>query len=203
MAETNQILALETNAQEIVQRFDRLPPAVQKGVLNGIKRALLVAETKFRTGAGVKLSGARSGLSSRLTSYARKDSEAEVDAAIGFRKTSHFPYELAQEFGAKAKAGGAMTIPISDLARNLSRRGIGAREGFAEGKLRIIKTSRGAYLAETKVGRRVAFGAAIVWHYKLVKSIPARLGFRQAMIAEIPAIGEQIVAGANEGWAHV
>jgi hypothetical protein len=84
----------------------------------------------------------------------------------------------------------------------LSRRGIGAREGFAEGKLRIIKTSRGAYLAEDKAGRR-GRGDSIVWHYKLVKSIPARLGFRRAMIAEIPAIGEQIVAGANEGWAHV
>jgi hypothetical protein len=196
-------LRLETNAQEIIQRFERLPGAVQTGVLRGLRGALLVAETNFKLKPGVKLSGGRSGLASRLTSYARKDDIDMIDAAIGFRKTKHFPYELSQEFGATAKPGGAMTVPISDVAKKLSMRGIGPRDGFAQGKLRVIRTSKGAFLAETKTGRRVAFGAALVWHYKLIKRLPARMKFREVMGASIPMISERITVGAREAWLKV
>lgn len=196
-------LKLETNAQELMQRFDRLPGAVQDGILKGIKGALVVAESNFLKNPGVRMTGSRSGLSSRLTSYAQKDSIDQVDAAIGFRKTSHFPYELSQEFGAKAKAGGAMVIPLTPIAKALAQRGIGPREGFAAGRLRVIKTHSGAFLAEMVRGRRVIFGAALLWHYKLVKSIPARMRFRAAMMEAVPVISERIATGAREGLAKV
>ena len=197
MSET---LKLETNALELMQRFERLPKAVQDGILKGVKGALLETEGRFLTNPGVKMTGSRSGLASRLTSYAQKDSVDQIDAAIGLRKTSHFPYELSQEFGAKAKAGGAMAIPLTPIAKALSQRGIGPREGFAAGRLRVVKTKSGAYLAEMMRGKRVAFGASLLRHYKLVKSIPARMRFRASVTQSIPMISNRIAQGADEGW---
>lgn len=200
----SETITLETNAMELMQRFDRLPAAVQTGILGGIKRALLATESSFLSNPGVNMTGGRSGLASRLTSYAVKDSGDQVDGAIGFRKTAHFPYELSQEFGAKAKAGGAMTVPLSPLAKALSQRGIGAREGFGEGRLQLIKIASGAYLVETKPGRRgKANWGELVWHYKLIKSLKPRMRFRESVRNSIPMISEQISQGAKEGMAKV
>lgn len=197
----SETLTLDTNAMELMQRFDRLPAAVQTGILKGIKRALTVTESNFLANPGVKMTGGRSGLASRLTSYAVKDSIDQVDGAIGFRKTRHFPYELSQEFGAKAKAGGAMTVPLSPLAKQMSQRGIGAREGFPAGRLQLIRIGSGAYLVETKPmrGRRSNWGD-LIYHYKLIKSLPPRMRFRVSVRESIPVINEQIAAGAKEGW---
>ena len=167
---------IQVEASDLLRRFDWLPADVQEGVMRGLRRELLLCEDAVRRNADLKFSGARSGLMSRLTSsVSRGRNRMGVEAVIGFRKTRVFPYELSQEFGAKAKPGGAMAVPVSDEARRASALGRGPRQmGTA---LFIIKTSRSAILAET-------VGTRIVTHYVLVKSIRPRLNFRRTVMAE-------------------
>ena len=186
-------IKLESNAQDVLKQFTRLPALMQKGVITGVRRALLIVEDKVRmsnraTGAdSVKFSGARSGLSSRLTSYARADAVLGFEGAIGFRKTTGFPYELSQEFGAKAKPGKAISIPLTPEAR-----AAGSPRQFP-GKLAVVKWGNKAFLME-KVGLLSA------WQYILVKSIPARMKFRDTVKDQAPMIGRAVVDGAIIGW---
>ena len=136
-------LSFESNAAEILRRFERLSTGLQEGVLVGLRRGLLLAESAVRRNTSLKWRRGAAGLSGRLTSYARKVG-GQVDAAIGFRKTRAFPYELAQEFGAKAKGGGANILKREDV------------------------------------------------HYVLLKSIPARLKFRDNVGKTIPQIGDEV-----------
>lgn len=179
------------NAGEIIRRFDRLSPEIQAAVLSHLRGALIVCEDRIRAGTGVKRRGGSRGLFKRLTSYAQKAPLMGLDAAVGFRKSRGFPYELAQEFGAKAAAGKAMAMPLSAKARNLSERGIGPRGFpgilFRPPHMRILAEAykRGGGLKEV--------------HYVLLKSIPARLRFREISQSQLPMISAEIEAGGKEG----
>ena len=189
-------LQLTSNAREILQRYRRLDPAIQKGVAAGLGRALLLLETRCRTAFGVKARHGASGLSGRLTSYVATSSSGDLEGAIGFRKTRAFPYELSHEFGARAKPGGAMTVPVSSQARAASARGIGARQAFAGRSLAVVRAMGKAFLVEHLKNRSIL-------HYVLIKRLPATLGFRKTVIAGIPLISQEIEAGASGQVAGV
>jgi hypothetical protein len=184
-------IEISSNAEQLARQFERLPERVQKGFSNGLQRALLVVEDKVRvrchsTSAGsVKFTGARGGLSSRLTSYVKRVPGMGLDGAIGFRRTRGFPYELSQEFGARAKPGKAMSIPITDQARRYD-----SPRDFPE-PLRMVKGPRRVVL----VSKRSKIG--IVAQYVLVKSIPPRLGFRETVTGQAGFISDEMVQGAQ------
>lgn len=187
-------IEISSDAEQLARTFERLPKRVQTGISNGLKRSLILIEDKVRmrcratSGDSVKFSGSRSGLSSRLTSYVKLLPGMGLDGAIGFRRTRGFPYELAQEFGAHAKPGKAMSIPVTDEAR-----AAGGASHFP-GKLRLVKTGHGAILVRDRIaGMRGMFEV----EYVLVKSIPPRLGFRQTVNANTDLISGEMVAGAE------
>lgn len=193
-------IQIESNAAEVMEKFHRFPAAVQTGILNGLKRSLIVLEGKVKTSAGVKFRRGSAGLAGRVTSYARKADLMGVEAAIGFRKTKGFPYELSQEFGAKAAPGKAMAIPISGEAKALSYSGQGPR-AFPR-KLHLVKTGRSVVLMESgldafRSGAGITAGGL---HYVLVKSIPPRLNFRQTVLSNIPQLSEDIVNAERTAW---
>jgi hypothetical protein len=187
-------ISIDTNAAQLIARFHKFPPAIQRGMLRGLRGELLVTETRVRQRAGLKWRRGGAGLSGRLTSYARPSEQFGVDAAIGFRRTRGYPYELAQEFGAKAKAGGAMAVPLTPLARALSERGQGPRQ--FPGVLFLVRKGGRATLCQM-------LGGTIEAQYALLKSIPPRLRFRQSVIESLPAIGRAIVQGEREAWKDV
>jgi hypothetical protein len=126
----------------------------------------------------------------RLTTYARRDANFGVDAAIGFRKRSGFPYELSQEFGAKAKPGKAMAIPLTPKAKALS-----SPRAFP-GKLALVKANGKAFLVEQRARSQV-------FQYILVKSIPASLRFMESVKASLPDLSAEVVNGYNEAVEKV
>ena len=169
-------ITVHVEAEGLMRRFDWLPATVQAGLMRGLRRELLLCEDAIRRNAELRFSGARAGLMSRLTSSVTRGRNAMgVEAVIGFRKTRGFPYELSQEFGAKAKPGKAMAIPVSDEARRASAVGRGPREMGTD--LFMIKTGRNPVLAES-------MGTRLIAHYVLVKSIRPRLNFRLTVMAE-------------------
>lgn len=170
---------------------------MQHGIVRAIGRELLVQETRVRGNAQIKARRGAAGVMGRLTSYARSMRSAsgtfdDIDAAIGFRKTRGFPYELSHEFGATAKPGGAMAVPISPQAKAASQRGIGARQAFSGKRMAIVKSMGKAFLVEHLKRRSVL-------HYVLIKSLPERLNFRRTIFAGIPAISQAVTMGAAEG----
>lgn len=177
-------IRIESDAQQILERFERLPARVQGAVKRGLARALLLLEEDVKRGADVRFSGSRSGLASRLTSAVETHGERfAVDGVIGFRKTRGFPYELAQEFGARARAGGAMAIPISAEAKALGERGISA-QNFPR---KLFRPRRHRVLVEA-VGRD-----RIVTHYLFVKSIPPALHFRDSVLGNLARVSREVV----------
>jgi len=174
---------IQSNAADILRRFERLPNEVQGAVKRGFSRGLLLVEEEVKRRADLRLTGSRSGLASRLTSHVLVGGKAAVDGIIGFRNTRGFPYEMAQEYGATARAGGAMAIPISDEAKMLSQRGISAKD-FPR-KLFSRRTSR--FLMEA-VG-----GHALILHYIFVKSIPPRLHFRDSVEDNTDLVMREVV----------
>ena len=186
------MITIGSNAKSIMRRLDRMPAAVQGGVVKGLKRGLLLAEDHVRRNSKVKWRRGGGGLSGRLTSYARMDGRLGADAAIGFRKTSGFPYELSQEFGAKAKPGKAMAIPVTPAAR----RAKSPRQHPQADKLFVHATMGKAFLMR-------ATKRAVHLEYVLVKSIPPRLHFRDSVVKSLPMIGDQIERGWKEGWKNV
>jgi hypothetical protein len=193
-------LQTTVDAAAVLETFRKLPKQLQTGVKSGLGRGLLVAESRVRTGTGLKFRRGGAGLSGRLTSFVRTTTSGDIEGAIGFRKTRGFPYELAQEFGAKAKPGRAMSIPVSPEAKAASNRGEGPRS-FGN-RLRLVKGLRKMLLVEDRFrGGGRGGGASIAsrtdLHYVLVKSIPARLRFRDNVQASIPYISEQVVKGAR------
>lgn len=179
-----------TNAGELIARFQRLPPAMRNGIVAGLRGALLATESRVRTHSGVKWRRGASGLSGRLTSYARAGGKNGIEAAIGFRKTRGFPYELAQEFGAKAKHGKAMAIPVSPIAKRASDRGQGPRDLPG---IKLVLLPKTHVLVEAR-----AKGASVL-HYVLVKSIPARLRFVETVMSARGDIETGILMGARAG----
>lgn len=188
-------IEISSNAEQLARVFDRLPKKVQAGVSKGLERALLLIESKIRlrcqstSATSVKFRGARSGLSSRLTSYVERIPGMGLDGAIGFRRTRGFPYELAQEFGARAKPGKAMSIPVTDEARAVE-----SPRNFPGG-LVLVKGLHSAVLIQ-KQARGMFQGMKV--QYVLVKSIPARLGFRKTVTENVDLISDEMVDGANK-----
>ena len=183
-------MAISTNAAELMQRFDRLPACVQNGLLKGIKRGLLLAEDRVRTNTGCNRRKGAAGVFGRLTSFAGTTPAMGVDGQIGFRKTKGFPYELAQEFGAHAKPGGAMTMPLTAKAR-----AAGGARNFPGKLIRLGRILVEAVALKTRTN--------LVPQYVLLKSIPPRLKFRENVIASIPMISDEIEAGGKEGLSRV
>jgi hypothetical protein len=186
---------LETNAAEIMRRLSRAPRALRDGVVRGLRGALLGLEGQVTAGAALKWRRGGAGLQGRLTSYARADAALGVDAAIGFRKRQGFPYEMAQEFGATAKAGGAMAIPMSPLARRLSDRGVGPRQSG----LILFRPKGKNVLLEYRGTLRGGGYKMQPLHYVLVKRIAPRLNFIKTVTANLGDVSRGIVAGAAGG----
>jgi len=186
-------IKFDTNARRILARFDSYPKAMQTAIQNGLARGLLLVEDQVKRRADVRFSGSRQGLASRLTSYTKvAGSAAAIDGIIGFRRTRGFPYELAQEFGAKAKPGGAMAIPITPEAKHLSQLGKSAKD-FPR-KL-FIPGSKGdptGVLAESVGANRM------VVHYVLVKSIPPRLHFRENVTDNLDIVADHVNAAVGD-----
>lgn len=187
-----EFITTTTNAPELVAKFRRLAPHVRAGVVKGLKGALLVTEGRVRRGAGLKWRRGGAGLAGRLTSYARQGGRYGIDAAIGFRRTAGFPYEMSQEFGAKAKPGSAMTIPISPVARRNSERGGRARD---LGVKLFRPNGTNVLLEARKRGEPVL-------HYVLVSSIPPRLRFRETVAASQRLIMDGVLDGARRAAAQ-
>jgi len=177
---------IETNAGAVLRKFGRLPKEIQTGVRKGLVRGLLLVEERVKRRSDVKFTGGRGGLASRLTSYAKIGPGAiAIDGVIGFRKTQGFPYELAQEYGAKAKPGKAMAVPVTPEARKA-----GSPRDFP-GKLRMIKGMGKALLVSDT-------DAATHLQYVLLKSIPPRLNFREGVIGGLPIVYHQVLRGMDE-----
>lgn len=194
-------VTLGTNAEKILRKFERLPKKLQSGVRKGIKRGLLITESRVLQGADLTFSGSRSGLASRLTSAVELGNGAiGIDGVIGFRKAQGFPYELSQEYGARAKSGGAMAIPVSPEARAARERGISAGDFPAD-----MFIPKGTHVLAEDLGLASfrAGGGMFKIHYVLVKSIPPRLNFRKSVRESFWEIGKQVVKGMKEAKRDV
>ena len=186
---------LDTNAEQILARFARLPQALREAVARGLKRGLLLIEERVRSGTSLSWRRGRGGLLGRLSSYVATNAGWWIEGAIGFRKTAGFPYELAQEEGARPKNAKALAIPITPEARR-----VGSPRQFP----RRLFVPKGTHvLAETLYSRARGirgFVRDLVPHYVLVSSIPPRLRFRENVLAGLPMISRE-VAEAAEGAA--
>lgn len=183
-------ISIDSNAQEILRKFEKFPESIQTGILNGLKRGLIVSRQRVVSGSGIKSRTGSAGLMGRLTTYARRDSHFGVDAAIGFRKRNGFPYELSQEFGAKAKPGKAMAIPLTPKAKQFS-----SPRAFPS-DLFIMKANGKAFLVEKRARSQVL-------QYVLVKSIPASLHFMANVKASMPELSYEVVKGYTEEMAKI
>jgi len=186
MADGIQILS---NAAAIARRFEDLPSKVQSAGRKGFARGLLLLEEEVKRRADLRFSGSRSGLASRLTSLVEVGSGAiAIDGQIGFRRTRGFPYELAQEYGAQARSGGAMAIPISKEAKRLGEQGVSAKD-FPR---TIFRPGNSHVLAEAKAR------GSITVHYVLVKSIRPRLHFRDTVEDNLGMVADHFVRAVQE-----
>ena len=184
-------IQIDHDAERLIQRFNTLAHNIRAGVRSGLQRSLLTVETRVRQGSGVRFRRGMAGLAGRLTSYSRLSGPLGIDAAIGFRRTSGFPYELAQEFGARAAPGKAMAVPVSPMAQRMSDRGQGPRD-WAPGELFRMRNTR-------VLAHRPGPKAKPEVHYVLVKSIPPRLRFVQTVRDNRGEIERGIMSGAREG----
>jgi len=176
------LMQFEGNIESALKRFRNLPAEVQTRAVKNVRGRLLIAESDVLAHSGVTWRRGAAGLAGRLTSYCKRDSAIGLDGAIGFRKTTGFPYELSQEFGAKAKPGGAMSIPLSPEAQRFD-----SPRNFPQ-ELHVQKMDGKAYLANEK-GRP---------YYILLKSIKPRLRFRQNVARNVPAIGDAVIRAMGE-----
>lgn len=176
---------IRVEADAILRRFERMPAEQRQAVRRGLAIGMLAMESQVRIRTGVKSRRGGAGLMGRLTSHVLTLSPASVDGVIGFRKRRGFPYEYAQEEGAKAKPGKAMAVPVTPEARAVSERGAGPR-AFPR---RLFIPEGTHVLAETQNDR----ARTLIVHYVLMKSIPPRLRFRQTVQEETPAVLRQIV----------
>ncbi|GEM_PF-1941937 len=175
--------------QRVLNRFSKLEGVMQVALVKGSRRGLLLLEDRVRTGTGIRARSGAAGLMGRLTSFAGKDSSGELDAAIGFRRTNGFPYELSQEYGAKAKPGKAMAIPISREARRVQ-----SPRDMED--LVLIQGPSAAILGEKKLTRgsnQHSEKFNLIPHFVLVKSIPARLRFRENVGRGLPLFFREVI----------
>lgn len=184
MSDTIQI---STNALDLLRRFERLPKELQTGVKKGLGRGLLLVEDRVRANSRLKSRRGAAGLMGRLTSFVTTYSGTHgVDGVIGFRRNGRgFPYELSQEYGAKAKPGKAMAMPVTAQARRYPSPRQFPRKLFIPPHM--------AVLAEP-----YARGGGIkAIQYVLLKSIPPRLNFRKTVLASGDVISREVEAAAG------
>jgi len=178
-------ISLSSNADRILRKLERAPKHIQEGVVRGCAMGLIELETEVRTKTWIKPRRGAAGLMGRLTSYAQLRF-GQLDAAIGFRRTTGFPYELAQEFGAQAKKGRAMSIPVTAAARRA-----GSPRDFPQQLIRLP----GTRVLVAKTGKRTE---RLVTHYVLTTAIKPRLRFRANVTAGIPHLSLRIEQGAKQ-----
>lgn len=183
-------ITVSVEAAGVLRRFAALPERSRARIRRNVARELIALRGEVRARSDVRFRSGARGLFGRLTSHADSDSRLNLDAAIGFRKTRGFPYELSQEFGARAKPGGAMTIPVSSMARRVQ----GGARHFPGGTLFRPK---GTNVLAEQAGR-----GKLQVHYVLVKSIRPRLNFRRTVGSN--SVADRISAailGGMEGAA--
>lgn len=188
-------LYITSNAANILRAFDALPKNLQEGVRKGLKRALLLLEDIVKRRADLKFAGSRSGLASRLTSDVETGGALVIDGVIGFRKTAHFPYELSQEYGAQAKPGGAMVVPVSPQAKALAARGQGPRDMAG---VKLFRPKNTHVLAAFIPGRK---SVGIEVQYILIKTLRPRLHFRENVMDNLDLVSREVEGGAAEAFA--
>lgn len=189
-------IQIDSNAREILDRIAWMPGKIRRCVRTSLGRGLLLVETRVRRRTRIKSRRGSAGIMGRLTSHTEETSTMGIDGAIGFRKRRGFPYEIAQEEGAHARAGGAMAIPVSPRARSLSDRGISARDFPAK----LFRPKGTNVLMEAAGIRTFArTGKAGTLHYVLVKKIQPRLRFRQTVLASRHLISNAIAEGVAKG----
>jgi hypothetical protein len=203
-------LYITSNAANILRAFDALPKNLQTGVSKGLRRALLLLEDIVKRRADVKFAGARSGLVSRLTSYVETGGALAIDGVIGFRKTAHFPYELSQEYGAQAKPGKSMVIPVSPEAKALAARGLGPKDMagvklfIPKGKHVLVAEVQRARLGRSSTGRYTServTTASVEVQYILIKSLRPRLHFRENVMDNLDVVSREVEGGMKEAFA--
>lgn len=173
-------IQLDSNAARVLRDWYAMPAEARGRIKANVARELIMLQGDVRSKTGLKWRSGARGLSGRLTSNVRESGSFGLDGAIGFRKTRGFPYELAQEFGAKAKPGKAMAIPLTPAAR---------RAGSPRNMAVKLFIPHGTHvLAESR-------GQARIFHYALVKSIKARLGFARNVEPAGERISQAIIAG--------
>ena len=178
---------IDSDAAKLLREFSALPKHLQEAVRKGLKRALLLLEDIVKRRADVKFAGARAGLVSRLTSYVETGGELAIDGMIGFRKYKHFPYELSQEFGATAKPGKSMVVPVSPQAKALAARGQGPKD-MAGVKLFVPKNT---HVLSAYIPGRKSIGIEV--QYILIKSLRPRLHFRENVMDNLDIVGREII----------
>lgn len=185
-------MQITTNAADLLKRFEFFPEKVQTNLKAGLGRALIILEGRVRTGTAIKARRGDAGVMGRLTSYTVAKPGIGLDGVIGFRKIRGFPYEIAQEFGAKAKPGGAMAMPVSGKAKRLAAQGEGPRK-FPE---KLFIPPHMHVLAEAF--KRGAGGIKTI-HYVLLKSIKPRLRFMEIVGRYGPArVSFEVEAAVGE-----
>lgn len=177
---------IEFKARKLLKKFKRLPKEIREGIRKGLKRGLIILEGQVAVRTRIKSRRGSAGLMGRLTSYV-VTTGGEIDAAIGFRKTRGFPYEMSQEFGARAKPGKAMAIPLDGTAKALGERGGSA--GSDPREMNIVIANGKAFLFPEDSDDGPA--------YILVKRIPARLNFTDTVTRGIAMLSGEVVKGAR------
>lgn len=185
-------IQIDADAQRLLSRFARLAPAGRRGMLRRLRARLLILEGEVLRKADLRWRRGNAGLAGRLTSRAEGHAELGVDAAIGFRRRRGFPYELAQEFGARAKPGKAMSIPLTAKAQ--------AAGGASRYPGRLVLVRSGGQALLFPAGKRGAQGAPA---YVLKRSIPPRLNFRRTVMGAAGKLSAAIVDGYHEGMESV
>ena len=146
-----------------------------------------MAEDRVRRQTKIKSRRGSAGLMGRLTSHVSRTGALGIDGVIGFRRTKGFPYELSQEFGARAKPGKAMAIPVSKEAKASS----GPREMGIE-----LFIPKGTNVLAESIGK--GRHARVKAHWVLVRSIAPRLRFRESVLESRRSIMREVVRAAGE-----
>ena len=182
----------DEQTMRVLRRFRRLPERAQVAMQKSLGRELILTEEAVKSKADIRFRRGARGLAGRLTSFARTTSGGDLDGAIGFRKTRGFPYELSQEFGAKARPGGAMAVPITPMAR----RAASPRTHPHADKLFAIQGMKKLLLVRET-------NTAIHVEYVLVKSLPPRLHFRRTIGGRVRRLGDAVWGGWKSAMTEI
>lgn len=178
---------ISSNAATILRRFAHLPLEVRGAVRKGLARALLLIEDRVRSNTRIRPRHGASGLLGRLTSHVKVGGPLGIDGVIGFRKTAGFPYEYAQEFGAHARKGRAMAIPITAEAR---------RAGSPRKMEGLFRPKGTNVLVRTITRGQRELRSEL--HWVLVAAIPPRLRFRETVLSSLGLVSREVEAAGKD-----